>query len=93
VECLFQNGVKVQSLEHNVEILTQAVLHAAKQCFGASSEKIAQIYGQCFIFDELIDENSDKTENKLVNIKEQKRPVMKKVTEMEPMQNHVQTVK
>ena len=69
---------KVQSLEHNVEVLTQAVLHAAKQRFGASSEKTPQIYGQCFLFGELIDENSDETENKVVNIKEHKRPVRKK---------------
>lgn len=40
---------KAQSLEHNVEILTQAVLHAAKQRFGASSEKTPQMYGQCCI--------------------------------------------
>ena len=40
---------KVQSLEHNVEVLTQAVLHAAKQRFGASSEKTPQIYGQCLL--------------------------------------------
>jgi hypothetical protein len=39
---------------------------------GASSEKTPKIYGQCFIFDELIDENSDKAENKVVNIKENK---------------------
>lgn len=69
---------KVQSLEHNVEILTQAVLHAAKQRFGASSEKTPQIYGQCVLFDELIDGISDETENKVINIKEHKRPVRKK---------------
>lgn len=72
---------KVESLEHNVEVLTQAVLHAAKQRFGASSEKTPQIYGQCFLFGELIDEISDETENKVINIKEHKRPVRKKVTE------------
>ena len=65
-------------LEHNVEVLTQAVLHAAKQRFGASSEKTPQIYGQCFLFGELIDEISDETENKVINIKEHKRPVRKK---------------
>ncbi len=69
---------KVNLLEHNVEVLTQAVLHAAKQRFGASSEKTPQIYGQCFLFGELIDEISDETENNVINIKEHKRPVRKK---------------
>lgn len=69
---------KVKSLEHNVEILTQAVLHASKQRFGASTEKTPQIYGQCFFFGELIDEIPDETENKVINIKEHKRPVRKK---------------
>ena len=69
---------KVQSLEHNVEILTQAVLHAAKQRFGASSEKTPQIYGQCFLFGELIDKTSDESENKVIDIKEHKRPVRRK---------------
>lgn len=69
---------KVQALEHNVEILTQAVLHAAKQRFGASSEKTPQIYGQCYLFDELIDEIPDEAENKVINIKEHKRPIRKK---------------
>lgn len=69
---------KVDLLEHNVEVLTQAVLHAAKQRFGASSEKTPQVYGQCFLFGELIDEILDETENKVINIKEHKRPVRKK---------------
>ncbi|AWI03559.1 IS66 family transposase [Clostridium drakei] len=69
---------KVQSLEHNVEVLTQAVLYAAKQRFGASSEKTPQVYGQCFLFGELIDEILDEDENKVINIKEHKRPVRKK---------------
>lgn len=69
---------KVQSLEHNVEVLTQAVLHAAKQRFGASSEKTPKIYGQCFIFGELIDEIPYEDDNKVINIKEHKRPVRKK---------------
>ncbi|MDT3387381.1 MAG: transposase, partial [Bacteroidota bacterium] len=69
---------KVKSLEHNVEILTQAVLHASKQRFGASTEKTPQIYGQCFFFGELIDEIPDESENKVINIKEHKRPVRKK---------------
>jgi transposase len=69
---------KVYLLEHNVEVLTQAVLHAAKQRFGASSEKTPQVYGQCFLFGELIDEITDETENNVINIKEHKRPVRKK---------------
>ncbi|MDF2883699.1 MAG: transposase [Clostridiaceae bacterium] len=69
---------KVQSLEHNVGVLTQAVLHPSKQCFGASSERTPQIYGQCFIFGELIDEIPDEPENKVINIKEHKTPVRKK---------------
>ena len=69
---------KVKSLERNVEVLTKAVLHAAKQRFGASSEKTPEIYGQCFLFGELIDKISDESENKVINIKEHKRPVRKK---------------
>lgn len=69
---------KVQSLEHNVEVLTQAVLHAAKHRFGASSEKTPQIYGQCLLFGELIDEIPDEDHNKVINIKEHKRPIRKK---------------
>lgn len=69
---------KIQSLEHNVEILTQAVLHASKQRFGASSEKTPPIYGQCCIFSELTDEDSNEAETKVINIKEHKRPIRKK---------------
>ena len=42
---------KVKKLEHNVEVLTQAILHAAKQRFGASSEKTPKIDGQCSLLD------------------------------------------
>ncbi len=69
---------KVESLEHNVEVLTQVVLQAAKQRFGASSEKTTPIAGQCFLLGELIDEKSDKPENKVIDIKEHKRPIRKK---------------
>lgn len=69
---------KVELLEHNVEVLTQAVLHAAKQRFGASSEKTPPIGGQCFFFGELIDEILDETENKVISINEHKRPIRKK---------------
>jgi transposase len=58
---------KVEMLEHNVELLTQAVLHASKQRFGASSEKTHPIEGQCFLFGEIIDEITDET--KVINIK------------------------
>jgi len=69
---------KVDLLEHNVEVLTQAVLQAAKQRFGASSEKTPQINGQCFLFGELIDKTADETETNVINIKEHKRPVRTK---------------
>ncbi len=68
---------RVQSLEHNVEILTQAVLHAAKQRFGASSEKTQKEYDQYSIFGESIEEFKIE-EDKVINIKEHKRPVRKK---------------
>lgn len=67
---------KVNMLEHNVELLTQAVLHASKQRFGASSEKTPKIDGQCSLLDEIVDEIPDET--KIINIKEHKRPVRKK---------------
>jgi transposase len=69
---------KVELLEHNVEVLTQAVLHASKQRFGASSEKTPKIKGQCFIFEETANENIAESEVKVINIKEHKRPVRKK---------------
>jgi len=69
---------KVTNLEHNVEILTQAVLQASKNRFGASSEKTPKIDGQYFLFDESSDENSIDSENKVINIKEHKRPVREK---------------
>jgi transposase len=67
---------KVNILEHDVELLTQAVLHASKQRFGASSEKTPQIEGQYSFLDEIIDPIID--EAKVINIKEHKRPVRKK---------------
>lgn len=67
---------KVKLLEHNVDVLTQAVLHASKQRFGASSEKTPQTYGQCCLFGELIDETE--TEAKVISVREHKRPVRKK---------------
>ena len=58
---------KVNMLEHNVELLTQAVLHASKQRFGASSEKTPKADGQCSLFGETYDEILD--ESKIINIK------------------------
>ena len=69
---------KVNQLEHNVELLTQAVLHASKQRFGASSEKTPQAEGQCVLFDKLFSPNIIEAENKIINIKEHKRPIRKK---------------
>lgn len=63
----------VEILEHNVEVLTQAVLHASKQRFGASSEKTHQIEGQYYIFEETANENIIESEVKVINIKEHKR--------------------
>jgi transposase len=72
---------KVAALEHNVEVLTQAVLHASKERFGASSEKTPQMEGQ-YIFDELLKQivTVDEIESdvKVINIKEHKRPIRKK---------------
>lgn len=69
---------KVNQLEHNVELLTQAVLHASKQRFGASSEKTPQVEGQCILFDTLFSPDIIEAENKIINIKEHKRPIRKK---------------
>ena len=42
---------RIEILEHNVEALTQALLQAAKQRFGASSEKTPDGDGQLYLFD------------------------------------------
>ncbi|MEG1256994.1 transposase [Clostridium sp.] len=54
------------------------MLQSSKQRFGASSEKTPQVNGQCFLFGELIDGESNESENKVIEIKEHKRPVRKK---------------
>lgn len=69
---------KIKELEHNVEALTQAVLHASKQRFGASSEKTPQTEGQCTIFGEEVDGPGDFSGASVITIKEHKRPVRKK---------------
>ncbi|MHB8125574.1 MAG: IS66 family transposase [Desulfitobacteriaceae bacterium] len=43
---------RIEILEHNVEALTQALLQAAKQRFGASSEKTPDGNGQLYFFEE-----------------------------------------
>jgi len=42
---------RIEILEHNVEALTQALLQAAKQRFGASSEKTPYGDGQMYLFE------------------------------------------
>jgi len=69
---------KIKLLEHNVEALTQAVLHAAKKRFGVSSEKTPQTQWQCSIFGEESINDLDLIDTRVINIKEHKRPVRKK---------------
>lgn len=71
---------KVERLEHNVEALTQAILHATKQRFGASSEKKPQSEEQCSIFSEEVKDNEALNNDAVITIKEHKRPVRKRVT-------------
>jgi len=73
----YQDTIKL--LEHNVEVLTQALLHATKKHFGASSEKTPQSAYQCSIFgeDSINDLNLIDTD-RVINIKEHKRPIRKK---------------
>ena len=52
---LEENEIKqrrIEILEHNVEALTQALLQAAKQRFGASSEKTPNSDEQLYLFEE-----------------------------------------
>ncbi|OQB53509.1 MAG: Transposase IS66 family protein [Firmicutes bacterium ADurb.Bin146] len=69
---------KIKHLEHNVEALTQAILHATKQRFGASSEKTPQTEEQCSIFGEGAEDNAALIDVPVITIKEHKRPVRKK---------------
>lgn len=69
---------KIDFLEHNVEALTQAVLHASKQRFGASSEKTPPTEGQYSLFDDENSENLPLPYAPVIHIKEHKRPVRKK---------------
>lgn len=69
---------KIDRLEHNVEALTQAILHAAKQRFGASSEKTPPTGGQASLFGEEEADNFLLPYASVISIKEHKRPVRKK---------------
>lgn len=69
---------KVKRLEHNVEALTQAVLHAAKQRFGASSEKTPPTEGQYSFWEEDTTNPMAIVEAPVIHIKERKRPSRKK---------------
>ena len=66
---------KVEQLEHNVDALTQAILHAAKQRFGASSEKTPQTEGQSSLFGDEFTNNVTLTDSNIITIKEHKRPI------------------
>jgi transposase len=69
---------KIKQLERNVDALTQAILHASKQRFGASSEKTPKIEGQFSLFgDEFINEDT-LIDSVITNIKEHKRFVPKR---------------
>jgi hypothetical protein len=68
---------EIKRLEHNVEALTQAVLQASKQRFGASSEKTPATYGQMSLFGEEAD-NLALPYASVINIKEHQRPIRKK---------------
>ncbi|ODA38834.1 transposase [Desulfosporosinus sp. BG] len=69
---------KIDKLERNVEALTQAVLHAAKQRFGASSEKTPSTVGQASLFGEEDADNIPVPYAPVIQIKEHKRPLRKK---------------
>lgn len=69
---------KVKRLEHNVEALTQAVLHSAKKRFGVSSEKTPSTEYQSSFWEEDTSNSSATTEGSVIHIKEHKRPLRKK---------------
>ncbi len=69
------HATRAEKITH---LLTQALLHAAKQRFGASSEKTPQINGQYLLFDEEIIENTVEPASPVINIKKRKVPVSKK---------------
>ena len=59
-------------LNNKVDILTQGILHAAKQRYGASSEKTPKINGQYYLIDEGAIENAVEADTSLVHIKAHK---------------------
>ena len=68
----------IKRLQDNVDALSQAVLHSAKKRFGASSEK-TQSVEQYIIWGEETGDRVTITDNdRVINIKEHKRPVRKK---------------
>ncbi len=69
---------KVKRLEHNVEALTQAVLHSAKKRFGASTERTHQTGDQCSFWETDKTDSMAIVESPVIHIKEHKRPVRKK---------------
>jgi len=69
---------KVKQLEHNVESLTQAILQASKQRFGASSEKTPRAEGQCSIFGEEAENYGFFNGIHAITSKEHKRSIRKK---------------
>jgi transposase len=69
---------QIKRLEHNVEALTQAILHASKQQFGASSEKTPPTEWQSSLFGEEDADNLPLPYARVIHIKEHQRPVRKK---------------
>ncbi len=59
---------RIEELEHNVEALTQALLQAAKQRFGASSEKTPPGNGQLYLFgeDAVLSSEEEKAEKQTI---------------------------
>jgi transposase len=69
---------QITLLNNKVDILTQGILHAAKQRFGASSEKTHRIDGQYSFLDGENIENTVEADTSVISIKAHKRPVRKK---------------
>lgn len=69
---------KMKLLEHNVEALTQALLHGSKKLFGRSSEKTPSELWQASFLDKDSAADIPQNDTDVVNIKEHKRPVRKK---------------
>lgn len=69
---------EVNRLEHNVEALTQAILQASKQRFGASSEKTPPNADQFSLFDEEDADNLPLPYAPVIPIKAHQRPIRQK---------------